>query len=262
MSAGIVSEGEQPLVSDPQDIHQMPYVRRRRPAPAGLSHRLVDASDGGRCSLGELSYQVNGVLARDSPGEAAPCAYGAVGLPPHDRRLSDPPGELLLRRSSACTWRAGPSQLGWHVGVAGSDREFLRFTTRSGRSGTQRARAYVGEHLIRRSGHIVQGRPLRLVSWVGIPQLSVRGRCCPLSWQQYWQQSRRSDRDPRPSAFKAGHIPSSRGSWCGSYALSSVAAVSRWLLLLLSPLLSAAVRCRPLRWVTGVTVPVPPGLEE
>ena len=45
----------------------------------------------------------------------------------------------------------------------------------------------------------------------------------------------------RPSAFQAGHIPSWRGS-CERYALSSVAAVSRWLLLLLSPLLSAALR--------------------
>ena len=43
----------------------------------------------------------------------------------------------------------------------------------------------------------------------------------------------------RPSTFQAGHIPSSRGS-CGSFALSSVAAVNRWLLPLLSPLLSAA----------------------
>jgi hypothetical protein len=54
----------------------------------------------------------------------------------------------LLRRSSACAWGAGPSQLSWHVGVAGSDREFPRFTARSG---TQRARAYVGEDLIRSS---------------------------------------------------------------------------------------------------------------
>jgi bifunctional DNase/RNase len=32
--------------------------------------------------------------------------------------------DLLLRRSSARTRRAGPSQLGCHVGFAGSDREF------------------------------------------------------------------------------------------------------------------------------------------
>jgi hypothetical protein len=41
-------------------------------------------------------------------------------------------------------------------------------------------------------------------------------------------------------SFQAGHIPSWRGS-CERYASSPVAAGSRWLLLLLSPLLSAAV---------------------
>jgi hypothetical protein len=42
----------------------------------------------------------------------------------------------------------------------------------------------------------------------------------------------------RPSAFQAGHIPSWRES-CESHALSPVADDSGWLLLLLSPLLSA-----------------------
>ena len=42
-------------------------------------------------------------------------------------------------------------------------------------------------------------------------------------------------------SFQAGHIPSWRGS-CGSYALSPGAGVWRWLLLLLSPLLSAPIR--------------------
>jgi hypothetical protein len=45
----------------------------------------------------------------------------------------------------------------------------------------------------------------------------------------------------RLSVFQAGHIPSWRGS-CERYALSPVAAGSRWLLLLLSPLLSAPIR--------------------
>jgi hypothetical protein len=45
----------------------------------------------------------------------------------------------------------------------------------------------------------------------------------------------------RPSAFQAGHIPSWRGS-CERYALWQVAGASRRSLLLLSPLLSAAVR--------------------
>ena len=51
-----------------------------------------------------------------------------------------------------------------------------------------------------------------------------------------WRRSQRRWRDPRPSVFQAGHIPSWRGS-CESYALSAVAAVSGWLLLLLLLLL-------------------------
>jgi len=48
----------------------------------------------------------------------------------------------------------------------------------------------------------------------------------------------------RPSAFQAGHNP----SWCGLCerpVLSPVAAVSRWSLLLLSPLLLAAADLYP-----------------
>jgi hypothetical protein len=45
----------------------------------------------------------------------------------------------------------------------------------------------------------------------------------------------------RPSVFQAGHIPSWHRS-CESYALSPVAGACRWLLLLLSPLLSAPFR--------------------
>ena len=59
----------------------------------------------------------------------------------------------------------------------------------------------------------------------------------------------------RPSAFQVGHIP----NWCGSSAvrcaLSSVAAGSRWLLLLLSPLLSTRRRPssgKPTRTVQGM----------
>jgi len=34
----------------------------------------------------------------------------------------------------------------------------------------------------------VQDRPLLSVRRVDIPQLSIRGWCCPPSWQQYWQE--------------------------------------------------------------------------
>ena len=60
------------------------------------------------------------------------------------------------RRSSARTRRAGPSQLGCRVGFAGSDREFPRLTVRSG---TQRARSYFREHLIRSKITAVQRWP-------------------------------------------------------------------------------------------------------
>jgi hypothetical protein len=56
-----------------------------------------------------------------------------------------------------------------------------------------------------------------------------------------WPGSRWDGAVERPSAFQAGNIPSWRGS-DECYALSPVAAGSRGLLLLLSPLLSAAVR--------------------
>ena len=70
--------------------------------------------------------------------------------------------------------------------------------------------------------------------------------------------SRRSGAVERPSVFQAGHIPSWRGS-CERYALSPVAAVSRWLLLLLSPLLSVAGPVPYLRGLLGaVTEPCPP----
>ena len=66
-----------------------------------------------------------------------------------------------------------------------------------------------------------------------------------------------SARPLRPSVFQAGHIPSWRGSR-ESYALSPVADDSGWLLLLLSPLLSAAGPVPHLRGSPGaVTAPRP-----
>jgi len=69
--------------------------------------------------------------------------------------------DRLLRRSSACTWRAGPSQLGWHVGVAGSDREFPGLPPDRARSGHALPRPVAQEDvggqtgmLVRRSGMV------------------------------------------------------------------------------------------------------------
>lgn len=50
------------------------------------------------------------------------------------------------------------------------------------------------DHLLRRSGHTVQDRPSWSVRWADIPELSVSARRCPMAWQQYWQQSRRTPR--------------------------------------------------------------------
>jgi len=61
----------------------------------------------------------------------------------------------------------------------------------------------------------------------------------------------------RPSAFQAAHIPSWRGL-SERYALPMVAADRGWLLLLLSPLLSAACRVPHLHGLPGaVTAPCP-----
>jgi hypothetical protein len=46
--------------------------------------------------------------------------------------------------------------------------------------------------LIRRSGHIVQGRPSRLVCWADIPPLSASVGRCLAAWQQCWQQTARA----------------------------------------------------------------------
>jgi len=77
--------------------------------------------------------------------------------------------------------------------------------------------------LIRRSGRIVQDRPLRSLRWADIPQLSAWDAPCPAAWQQCWQQSRRRGTDPRPSPFRPDI--SQVGADHASDALSPVAAV-------------------------------------
>ena len=57
----------------------------------------------------------------------------------------------------------------------------LRFVSASitARSGPQRVRE------IRKTGHIVQGRPSLAVFWADISELYVPVRRCPAAWQQY-----------------------------------------------------------------------------
>jgi hypothetical protein len=146
-------------------------------------------------------------------------------------------GDRLLRRSVCAAGQLACSQVSRCIGLPGSDREFPALT---GRSGTQRARACFGEHLIRRCRHIVQDRPSRAVHWADVPQLSVRVKCCLAAWQQFRQQSRRNGADPRPSANE-WRIPSRRAGG-ERPAVSPVADARRWPLLLLSPLLSTGAR--------------------
>ena len=105
--------------------------------------------------------------------------------------------------------------------------------------------------LIRRSRQVVQDRPSPVVGWADIPELSTCVGRCPAAWQQCWKQSRRNGADPRPSAFQAGHIPSRRATRECLRVLPTADAC-RWLLLLLSPLLSAAVRRTDARTVQGM----------
>ena len=81
-----------------------------------------------------------------------------------------------LRRSVCAAGQPAWPQVGGCVGLSASDREFPLLT---GRSGTQRARACCsGEHLIRRSRHIVQDHPSWSAHWADIPDLSVRVSRC------------------------------------------------------------------------------------
>ena len=46
-----------------------------------------------------------------------------------------------------------------------------------------------GEHLFRRSGHIVQHRPLRSLRWADILQSFAWDALCPAAWLQHWLHS-------------------------------------------------------------------------
>ena len=52
------------------------------------------------------------------------------------------------------------------------------------------------EHLIRRSGHIVQDRPSPVVGWADIPELSTCVGRRPVAWLQRCLQSWRNAADP------------------------------------------------------------------
>lgn len=96
------------------------------------------------------------------------------------------------------------------------------------------------EPQIRRSGHIVQDRLLRSLRGAEIPQLSVWDAPCPAAWLQHWLQSWRPGTDSRLSA-QAGHILGCL-VMCERPCALPTADACRWLLLLLSRLLSTRLR--------------------
>jgi hypothetical protein len=172
------------------------------------------------------------------------------------RRAGDVIGKPCLWTSSGCrpTWRSNCMTYSIPTCSISALANSTSLSSWCDHHATARANCQLGAavrcplpgHPIRRSRHIVQDCPLRSVRWADIPQLSVRDRRCPAAWRRSWQRS-------RPSAFQAGHIPSSCEP-CECYALWLVAADSGWLLLLLS----AAGPGPHLRGLPGpVTAPCP-----
>ena len=192
------------------------FRHRRHQPPRLAPARGADALHAALTRRARAAQAGRGLKHRGRP---EPLGAGVRGRQPPGREAFEFAPDLLLRRSSARIRRAGPSQLGCHVGLAGVDRRFPRFTVRSG---TQRARGYFGEHLIRRSGHIVQDRPMWSIRWADIPALSVGCRCCPPPWQQYWQQSRRGGPPDCPHGTGDGPRPVRAGSGLALWFLTGV----------------------------------------
>jgi hypothetical protein len=100
---------------------------------------------------------------------------------------------LNMSRGISCTNACTNQPPGLLVRLAQHDRPMWRTRARE----------------IRRSGHIVQGCPLRSVGWADIPQLSAWGGRCLPAWQQYWQQSLRARRlAPRRPGARHHPVPS------------------------------------------------------
>jgi hypothetical protein len=126
-------------------------------------------------------------------------------------------GELMFRRIQAAVLGPVCAQVIRHAKVLASDRKFPAGT---GRSGTKQARRHGSQTSAATSG-----------PWSS----------SPIQRPTHYEAGGSVQR--RRCTVQARHIPSWRRS-CGSYALSPVAAVSRWLLPLLSSLLSLPLRPR------------------
>src|SRR6185437_3224593 len=93
---------------------------------------------------------------------------------PHVPSLPDPALDPLLRRSVCAAGQPACPQVSRYLGLSGSNRKFPALT---GRSGTQRARACFGEHLIRGSWRTVQDCPPASVYWADIPSGPSASEC-------------------------------------------------------------------------------------
>jgi hypothetical protein len=114
-----------------------------------------------------------------------------------------------------------------------------------------------GDHLLRRSGQVVQDRPSPVVGWADIPGLSTFVRCRPAAWQQCWQQSQRNGADPPTVCFSGRACPKLL-----RIVRALCAAACCWSLLLLSTRRRPAslLRLDPARPVTqGVSTISLPG---
>jgi hypothetical protein len=166
----------------------------------------------------------------------------------------------LLRRSVCAAGQPARPQVSRCTRLSGNDRKFPRLT---GRSGTQRARRTLSGttpggaapwsssppselRITRVFSCVARGLKARAdfmfgggCRWRSLAVDGSSGASRGHAPVVRRPGSRWGGAVERPSAFQAGHIPSWRGS-CECCALSPVAVGSRRLLLLLSPLLSAA----------------------
>ena len=132
------------------------------------------------------------------PGDVtAPCLAQA---PPPNPAAAEPDGRRVLSRGGAADHEVTPQ-----APLTGSGCREHSYGGFGG--GHPHFLLHVPDLLIRRLRHIAQGRPLRSVRWADIPGLPISGRCCPPSWQQYWQQSHRTalgrlpPRQSRPTSY-------------------------------------------------------------
>jgi hypothetical protein len=164
----------------PQDLHRSSAISIRR--ARGLRMPTSANATGIQRKITPLMCQ--GKSARAAAARSRPSSLPAAAVKRTGRTTSAP----SLRTNPEFAW-PGPGELARPS--PGLVLTSPRVTVSSPSLPLYRARARFGEHQIRRSGHIVQGRPPLAAGWADIPKSPIRVQCCPAAWQQYWQQSRR-----------------------------------------------------------------------